>query len=202
MFAPEPYRATDPRALVRQYPFALLVTQTAAGAFATQTPVLFETDADGEQRLVGHLAGRNGHAAALETGQDTLLVFQGPHAYVSAEWYRDLREVPTWNYVTAQVRGRLEVLDEPADKLAVVARTAAVMEQGAARPWTVADTPDGMLDKFLSMIRAFRIDVTSFEGATKLNQRHDEADRLRVIRALLLKGDPGSIEIARLMAAL
>ena len=74
----------------------------------SSTPIFFARD-DGRESLVGHMARRNPHAAALEDGQPALAVFWGPHAYISSRWYEEKPEVPTWNYVQAHVRGVLDV---------------------------------------------------------------------------------------------
>jgi transcriptional regulator len=201
LYAPNAYAAADPRAIVRAYPFALLITQNGAETLATSVPMFFETDVR-EDVLVGHMARRNPHAAALDAGQKALAVFSGPHAYISAAWYRDRPTVPTWNYLSAHVRGRLEPIDDASEQLAILRRTAQEMERGAAEPWTLEQAPPGRVEFLLPMIRSFRITVERIEGVTKLNQTHGPADRLRVIERLLARNDEGSHQIARLMAQL
>jgi transcriptional regulator len=201
LYAPSAYAAARPAEIVRAYPFALLVTQCAGEMLATSTPIFFETD-DSEAVMVGHMARRNLHAESLTADKKALAVFAGPHAYISAAWYRDRPTVPTWNYLSAHVRGRLEPIDDPAQQLAILRRTAEVMERGAAKPWTLEQAPAGRVEQLLPHIRSFRITVERIEGATKLNQTHGPADRLRVMTELLGQNDTGSHEIARLMAAL
>jgi len=201
LYAPQPYAAADPAAIVRTYPFALLITHPAGEMLASSIPMFFETD-DCERTLVGHLARRNPHAESLGAGQRALAVFSGPHAYISAAWYRDRPTVPTWNYVSAHVRGRLEPIDDPAQQLAILRRTAEVMERNAPEPWRLEDAPPGRVDFLLPMIRSFRITVERIEGVTKLNQTHGPGDRLRVIERLLAGDDEGGRQIARLMAQL
>ena len=201
LYAPNAYAAADPRAIVRTYPFALLVTHDGAETYATSAPIFFGAD-DREDVMVGHLARRNPHAAALSAGQKALAIFSGPHAYISAAWYRDRPTVPTWNYLSAHVRGRLDPIDDAAEQLTVLRRTAEVMERGATEPWTLEQAPPGRVEFLLPMIRSFRITVERVEGVAKLNQTHGPADRLRVMERLLQSNDPGAHEIARLMAQL
>ena len=202
MFVPVQYVAPDPRSLMLRYPFATLITVTPSGPFATALPVVFETDAPGELRLLSHLAGRNPHASVLASGQPALLLFSGPEAYVSPRWYREMREVPTWNYLAVQVRGTLELLDSHAQRMFVLERTTQIMEGDQAEPWTMADAPDGMVERLGGMIRAFRITIETIEGATKLSQRHPPGDRRRVISGLLRERGVQGFAIAELMSQL
>jgi transcriptional regulator len=201
LYAPDAYAAADPLAIARAHPFALLVTHDGAETYATSAPILFVAD-DREDVMVGHMARRNPHAPTLFAGQKALAIFSGPHAYISAAWYRDRPTVPTWNYTSAHVRGRLEPIDEDEEQLSILRRTAEVMERGAAEPWTLEQAPPGRIEFLLPMIRSFRITIERVEGVTKLNQTHGPADRMRVMERLLASADPGAHEIARLMARL
>jgi transcriptional regulator len=200
MYVPTHYAARDARALVRQYPFANLITGSAAMLFATSTPLVFETDADDESRILGHIALRNPHAAQLTHAQPALAIFNGPNAYISPRWYLDKPQVPTWNYLVVQLRGELEPILEPEPTLAVLQRTITVMERGTESPWRLRDAPAGMTERLLPRIRAFRIRVGNIQAAAKLSQGHPAADRLRVIRGLLSESDADGRELARIMA--
>lgn len=200
MYVPRHYAAANARALVSRYPFGTLVTTTAEGPYATQLPFVFETDEQGDDRLLGHMSRRNPQADTLGRSEHALALFQGPHAYISASWYKEKRQVPTWDYVTAQVRGRLEILDSEADRLFVLARTVGMMERQRHSPWDLEQAPEGMMDALLPLIRAFRLTITQIEGANKLNQSHPPGDRLRIVRHLVMQDDPGDLAIARLMA--
>lgn len=201
LYAPDAYLAPDPALIVRQYPFAMLVTTSAAGIHATSTPLLFETD-DSTKTLIGHLSRRNQHAMSLHSEQPALAIFTGPHAYISASWYEARPTVPTWNYVAAQVRGRLEPIDDEAGQLKILQRTATMLERGNATPWKLEHAPAGRVATLLPMIRSFRLTVERIEGVTKLSQAQPASDQLRVIQHLLAQGDGNSLEIARLMAEL
>lgn len=190
LFVPEAYRAEDPAAIVDKYPFAILVTVNEEGIWATSTPVIFE--GPDRRALVGHLARRNPHAGALKTGDCALAVFQGPHAYISPRWYSEKPEVPTWDYVLTQVRGRIETIDNPDDLRAILAATAAQLEHGKDA-WTLESAPAGRVEALLPLIRGFRIEISSIGGATKLSQSHPESDRLRVAEELRKEQDCSEI---------
>src|SRR5688500_5138793 len=94
------------RAIARAHPFATIVT---ADLRATHMPCLVEDEAGGLV-IVGHVARADPVAAAL--AGPVLLIFQGPHGYVSASWYEQ-DTIPTWNHVTLHVRGPPELIDDP-----------------------------------------------------------------------------------------
>ncbi|MGA9795921.1 MAG: FMN-binding negative transcriptional regulator [Rhizomicrobium sp.] len=201
LFVPGYYAAEDPAAIVRLYPFALLVTHGSAGIHATSIPIFFESH-DSTATLVGHMARRNPHANSLSEGQDVLAVFSGPHAYISASWYEKMPEVPTWNYVAAHVRGRIQPIDDPGEQISILRHTAAILERNSQMPWTLEQAPTGRVSTLLPMIRSFRIKVDRIEGVTKLSQTHPKEDRMRVAHKLLEQNDGNSHEIARLIREL
>ena len=201
MYAPGAYAAADPAAIVKKYPFAHLVTATAEETYATPTPIFFETD-DTVTTLIGHMTRINPQAQTLQTGQRVLAIFPGPHAYISASWYRTLLTVPTWDYVSAQIRGRIELIDDDAGQIKVLSRIAEVLERDSEHPWTLEQAPPGKVQQLLPRIRSFRITVERIEGVTKLNQTHPASDRMLVIQQLLARPESDSREIARLMAHL
>lgn len=201
MYAPGAYAAADPASIVRQYPFAHLITATGEETFATPTPMFFETD-DTVTTLIGHMTRINPQAQTLHDGQRVLAIFPGPHAYISASWYKTLLTVPTWDYVSAQIRGRLEIIDDDAGQIKVLRRVAEVLERDSEHPWTLEQAPPGKVQQLLPRIRSFRITIERIEGVTKLNQTHPPSDRMLVIQQLLARTDSDSREIARLMAHL
>ncbi|MFT4076949.1 MAG: FMN-binding negative transcriptional regulator [Asticcacaulis sp.] len=186
LFRAEPYIAADAAAIVRAYPFATLILPDLS---ATTTAIVFETD-HSVKTLVGHMAWRNPQAQALKTGDRVLVLFAGPHAYISPRWYVEKPEVPTWNYVAAQVRGTLEVISDDAGQTEVLRRTIEVSEQDFDEPWTIDLAPEGRVAFLLPKIRSFRIHIDSIEGTTKLSQTHPEGDRQRIIDGLTERSYP------------
>ncbi|MGH3626464.1 MAG: FMN-binding negative transcriptional regulator [Sciscionella sp.] len=200
MYVPAHYAAPDARTLILQYPFANVVTMGGTTPFATSTPLVFETDASDERRLVGHVALRNPHAERLLEAQPVLAIFNGPSGYISPRWYVDKPQVPTWNYLAAQLRGELQPILDLEGARAVLVRLITVMERGAEAPWRLEDAVEGTTERLLPRIRAFRIHIGPLQAAAKLSQAHPPTDRLRVIRGLLSESDADGRELARIMA--
>jgi len=162
------------RWIAREHPFATIV---APDLRATHMPCLVDEEAEGLE-LLGHVAMADPVAASL--GGPLLLIFHGPHGYVSASWYED-ETIPTWNHLTLHVRGTPELLD---DAMPVLTLTVATFERRVEDPWSLEDMPDeqarGMADKVV----AFRLRAESWHAEAKLSQNLPEDERARVLAGL------------------
>ena len=123
-----------------------------------------------------------------------LVIFHGPHGYVSASWYADDR-IPTWNHVTLHVRGTAERLP---DTLAVLHRTVDHFEAAVAQPWSLermGETAREMADKVV----AFRLRADSWHAEAKLSQDKPAAERTRVLAGLEAPGPYANAPLAEAM---
>ncbi len=206
MYVPDPFVLHDQAAiagLLQRHSFALLVTAAGGAPQASHLPFLYDPGRGPKGRLTAHLARANPQAAALERlaaeGGQALVVFQGPHAYVSPRWYGASPAVPTWNYLAVHAYGTPEIVAEPARVRAVLERLVAVHESGLAEPWSL----DGLTDTYVSaMIRgilAFEIPVARLDAKAKLNQNKPAEERLAAAAALRESGGPEAQELAALM---
>ena len=107
------YVLTDPdevKRLIRENPWATIVSTTATGLVASHYPVVLEEDDEGIS-IVSHV-GRPDEALHELGRHEILLIIQGPHGYISPGWYANKEFVPTWNHVTAHLYGTPEILDD------------------------------------------------------------------------------------------
>lgn len=176
------------RAAIRAHPLAVLITYGASGLVANLIPFILGTGAEGVEVLQAHLAKGNAQLADLRSGAEALVVFQGPQAYISPSWYETKRQhgkaVPTWNYVTVQVRGAPRVLDDAPWLHAHVAALSAQQEAGFASPWSVEDAPEAFIAGQLKGITGVEIPLTGIEGKWKTSQNQPEANRAGVVTGL------------------
>lgn len=178
MYVPEAFRLTDRARMaevMRAYDFALLVTAPEGRAQASHLPFLYEPGEGRDGTLYAHMARANPQwrdfAALAESGGEALVVFQGPHSYISPTWYASEQpNVPTWNYVAVHAYGLPQVIEEPAAARALIERLAAVQEAGLTPPWSTAGLPDTFMAGMLRGLVAFRIPVTRLEAKAKLSQ--------------------------------
>ena len=127
------------RRLIRENPWAVLVSSSSAGLVASHYPILLEEDRE-ELSIVTHV-GRPDEKV-LELGEHELLVIvQGPHGYISSSWYGEHIEVPTWNFIVAHLSGVPEILD-PDENFEVLTRLVNHFEQHVAEPRPLDATPE------------------------------------------------------------
>jgi transcriptional regulator len=209
MYIPPAFRLEDRDATLetmRANPFALLVVATARGELEiTHLPVLLDADGD-DLTLRGHVSRAN-PAAGLIAGSTAeapvraTLVFSGPNAYVSPDWYEAENQVPTWNYVAVHASGPLQPVAEPAEVERLLADLSAVHEAALApkQPWTLGKMAPGLLERMMKGIVAFRLPVERLEAKAKLSQNKGEADRGGVVAALDALGGPNAAATAAWM---
>jgi len=193
LYVPRAFRVDESApidALIDEHPFATLATPASPEPFVSHVPLLRERDA-ASLTLVGHFARANPHweNAAHAT---SIAVFHGPHAYVSPTWYADpANAVPTWNYATVHVQGRLEVLSSSADAEAVLRTLVERFEGEHESAWRFS-MQGRQRDAMVSSIVAFRIVAETVTAKFKLSQNRTPADRRRVIDALGTSDHPES----------
>ncbi|KQW39031.1 FMN-binding negative transcriptional regulator [Rhizobacter sp. Root404] len=205
MYLPPHFEEKRPEvlhALLREHPLGLLVTQDAAGELAANT-VPFVLDADpagGPGILRAHVARANPVWRDARTDRDSLVVFQGPQAYISPGFYPSKAEhgkvVPTWNYVIVQGRGRLRAVDDAPWLRAFVTRLTDRHEAAREQPWAVTDAPDDYVTSMLRAIVGIEIELGALVGKWKVSQNRSAADRDGVARGLREAGVPRASELA------
>lgn len=187
-------------ALIETYNFATLISQTQDGLTATHVPMLLDAARGPHGTLVTHLARNNPHAHALD-GADALVVFPGPHAYVSPSLYTVQLAVPTWNYATVHVHGKARVVNEPQPLLAMLKDLVRKHETGRAAPWSMEGLPPVYIDRMLRGIVGIEIEIARIDGKHKLSQNRNRDDRLKVIAGLNESESPHDRELAAYMTA-
>lgn len=179
------------------HPFVILTGVDADGKpVATHIPVLFE-ERDDKLYLIGHVMKHTDHHKAFLQNPNVLVVFNGPHAYVSASWYEDKLQASTWNYMTVHVTGRLHFLPDEALP-GVLSLTTAFFENDENSPSLVKHLPDGYMNRLMKAIIAFKIEVTDLDHVFKLSQNRDEQSYKNIVEKLN-SGDGNAQAIAAYM---
>jgi transcriptional regulator len=193
-FAPDEAQVGE---LLRNHGAADLVTLTAQGLVATMLPFIYVPPGDSgaaepHGALHGHLA-RNNEQWKLDSVGEALVIVRGPDAYITPGWYATKAEtgrvVPTWNYVTAHVYGRLIVHDDPVWTEDLVRRLTTKHEAYRNHPWSVDDAPRAFIEGQLRAIVGIELAITRIEAKAKLSQNRSPADVEGVIAGLRERGD-------------
>lgn len=182
MYVPTNFRqenVAELHALMRSYPFALLVTSQEEKPFATHLPFLLDTERGEYGTLRGHLARANPHWQQFDESREALVVFQGPHAYVSPAWYTVSPAVPTWNYAVVHAYGVVRIVGE--EGLYTILRDSLTTFDPDAEIETL---PEDFVARMMRSIVGFEIEITRLEGKAKMSQNKSREDQERVIAAL------------------
>ncbi len=208
MYTPKPYVEADLATLhagMRAWSFATLVTVGPSGASATHLPFLLDAQHgdSGQGLLTTHLAKKNPQLEDLRAGAEALVIFQGPHAFITPSWYVKQSTFPTWNYTAIHARGTPRVVEERMAVHAVLQRTVAQydtpLREAYGGDWDYDAMPFDYVAPRLNMIAVVEIPVRSLEGKYKLNQDRSEEDRRGVIAALERLGEPQGVAVAGMM---
>jgi transcriptional regulator len=188
--------------LLRNHGAADLVTVTEQGLVATMLPFIYVPPGDPRAggphgSLHGHLARNNDQWKRRAAGE-SLAIVRGPDAYITPGWYASKvehgRVVPTWNYITAHVYGRLVVHDDPVWTEDLVRRLTAKHEAYREHPWSVDDAPRQFIEGQLRAIVGIELEITRIEAKAKLSQNRPAADVDGVIAGLRERGDQDSAD--------
>ena len=194
--------------LIDAHPLGALVRHDADGLCADHLP--FEIAAPTPDAPFGilraHVARANPLWRAAGGGDDALVIFQGPHAYITPAWYaekqRSGKEVPTFNYAVVHAHGPLRAIDDAAWLLGLVERLTARHEAQQATPWRVSDAPAGYIDKMLKAIIGIEIPLTRLTGKWKLGQNRSMQDQANMAHGLALDNQAGAAQaLGALIAA-
>jgi len=184
------------RDFVKNNGFGILINKTNERFHGTHIPLVLETDADGNDILHGHIAKANPQWKNFQTSDEILVIFNGPHAYVSSSWYNH-ENVPTWNYIAIHVYGSIKII-EGEELMNSLRKLTDKYEKGAENPVSV----DKLSDRTMRQVRGivgFEIKVTEMQAAYKLSQNRNEEDYHQVIDKLEATEDPQAKGVANEM---
>lgn len=202
MYVP-PYNAMNNdeqmRAFVAEIGAAQLITVGADGYPAsTLLPIIWTGD-----QVIAHLARANPHWRSVEPNNPALFVCQGHQAYVSPSWYAAKAEhgrvVPTWNYTAVELRGTINVFDDPDRLHEAVSLLTHQHESGRDEPWAPTDAPTEYITAQLRGIVGIEMRVQAATGKAKLSQNRSQADIYGVVAGLRAEPNSAARTVAKEM---
>jgi transcriptional regulator len=199
MYIPKAFREDDIPTLhtfMQAYSFATLVTQQNGVPFATHLPFILDTVRGPHGTLLAHMARANPQWQDFKSAQEVLVIFQGPHAYISPSWYEVELSVPTWNYAAVHAYGLPRLIEDREELYTLLKTLIHTHEAHFEKPWPF-QLSDDYLQKMMRGISGFEIEITRLEGKFKLSQNRTAAERANVISALQESTD--TLAVAELM---
>jgi transcriptional regulator len=158
---------------MKQHPFAMLIGSADDQCYATQVPLLFE-ERENKIILIGHMMRKQDHQLTFEKNPNVLVVFTGPHTYVSATWYANPHQASTWNYMSVHARGVLRFLDQQGLEDALRKLTLHYENNNPHSSTIFDNLPKDYTSSLMKSITAFEIEVQKIENVFKLSQNRDE----------------------------
>jgi transcriptional regulator len=183
MYVPAAFKVEDRSVLydfIERYSFATLITTAEGIPFASHLPLLLDRERD---VLLGHLARANPHWRGFDGTQEGLVIFSGPHAYISPSWYATSPAVPTWNYAAVHVYGAPRLFDDPESLRGLLVRLVNRYEAGSDRPWQY-DLPENYRQRMERAVVGLEVPVARIEGKFKLGQNRSAEDRQGMLARL------------------
>jgi transcriptional regulator len=179
---------------IEKHSFATLFSQHNGEPYVTHLPLLLNR---GEGFLYGHFARQNPQWKDI-VGQNVLVIFQGPHCYISPSWYETNQAVPTWNYVAIHVYGKLEIVEEEKDVFDSLVDMVNKYEKPDSS-YHLENVDENFIKGMSNGIVGFNIQINKIEGKAKLSQNHPTERQELIIRQLENSKDQNNIHIAELM---
>lgn len=173
--------------VIRRNGFATLVTASPQGLVASHLPFLIDDTRGEHGTLYAHMARANPQSAMLEG--ECLVVFLGPHAYISPSWYADRATAPTWDYVAVHCYGT-PVIHEGEEVRRNIERLIAHLE--GRDGWSMGELPEESVSAMLRNVVSFEIPIARVEGKFKVNQG-EQPERNRAAVAELERQGAGEL---------
>ncbi|MBY6061120.1 FMN-binding negative transcriptional regulator [Microbacterium esteraromaticum] len=192
------FAMTDPteiRRVIQRHPWATIVSDGDDGLVASHYAILLDEDRD-DLTIVGHV-GRPDDLIHGLGSRELLVMFQGPHGYISPGWYGDVAGVPTWNFVSVHLSGVPEILSDE-ENLRVLERMTALFESRLADPrgmWTPPND-EAYVQRLAAGTVGFRLTPTKVVAKRKLSQNRPPETVERVLEQLEGDGPYADAELA------
>ncbi len=202
MYTPKQFEMNDPAelsAFIQHYNFAALVTSHEGNLTATHLPFMLDTSRGEHGTLIAHLARPNPQWQTFVDGKEALVIFTGPHAYVSPSWYEKPQvNVPTWNYTAVHAYGVPRVVEDSELIFIMLDQLVKAHEASYEQPWPMQSAEEHVR-RLIGGIVGFEMTITRIEGKHKLSQNRSEADQYHVVEHLSQSSDALSVDTASLM---
>lgn len=203
MYIPKHFSENDLavlQTLMRDYSFATLVsTREDSVPIATHLPFLYEADPAPYGILKAHMALGNPQWRTFQPDREALVIFQGPHAYISPSWYDVELSVPTWNYATVHAYGRPRIITDQAELYTHLKALIETHEAQFANPWPFQHLPMDYVERLMKGVVGLAIEITRLEGKFKMSQNRSLHERERVIEELSTVADTTTCAVAAVM---
>ncbi|MFN3761472.1 MAG: FMN-binding negative transcriptional regulator [Algoriphagus aquaeductus] len=167
---------------IRKNAFGSLISMADGRPWATHLPLVLDQNPNGQAVLHGHLAKANAQWKQLPENEDVLVLFQGPHAYISSSWYNH-ENVPTWNYLAVHIYGKIRMI-EGEELMHHLKTLVNIYEQGRPNRVQVETMSEAYVESQIRALVGIEISITEVQASAKLSQNRDEVNYQNIITKL------------------
>lgn len=182
-------------ALIDEIGFGMVFATTPDGPRVAHTPLL----STGDGAVQFHLSRGNALTKWLG-GETALVVVNGPDAYVSPRWYADRATVPTWDYVTLELEGRVRRMEREGLDAMLYAFIEKHESRLGGERWSAEETPPALWDKLLGGVVGFELEVQAWRPTLKLSQKQPPEVREAIAQGHEANGAPALAALMRTLA--
>ena len=176
------------QAFIKEKPQATVIAQTGNGLEACHIPMYWQDDGSELGCLYGHIAKLNALNNSDNFDKAWLIIFQDIGHYISPNWYPSKavthKEVPTWNYRSVQITGKVSLLTAPEQLIDILSKQTADFEASQPNPWSLNDAPEKYIQTMCRAIVGIRVDITDVQAQFKLSQNKSAENRAGVVTGL------------------
>ncbi|MCX6352259.1 MAG: FMN-binding negative transcriptional regulator [Bacteroidetes bacterium] len=190
---------TEILSFIKNHNFGMLISAKDHLPAITHLPFLIE-EIDDKLFLLAHQARNNGQWQKLKEQPECLVVFNGPHTYIPPDLYTVPASLPTWNYTTAHVYGRVTVKEDTETLKQLLHKL--ISQHDTVYLKRYEQMPDEFLQSFRKHIVGLIIEVERIECKYKLSQNRPKSDRLPIINYLSNSENSEEKEMAEMMKKL
>lgn len=197
MYIPKFFKIDDEEVIydfIEKNGFATVFSQHNGEPYATHLPLMLN---ESKNALFGHFARPNEQWKDIDD-QQILAVFQGPHCYISPTWYETTKAVPTWNYVSIHIYGKMEIVE---DKKVIYNSLNDLVNkyESIDSIYNLDNVESSFIEGMSKGIVAFKLKITKIEAKAKLSQNHPVERQKLIIKHLEDTPQQDNIQIASLM---
>lgn len=199
MYIPKPFHVHDEEKLfefIENHSFGILLSTSDSVPVATHLPLMLDRT---NRSLTGHIARLNPQWEELmDNHQEVLVIFQGPHSYISSSWYETPLSVPTWNYIAVHVYGSISLINDH-NELFQHLNDLINKYEDPNSSYQIDHRNKDFVEGLMKGIVGFKLQINRIEGKWKLSQNHSSERRNRVIEKLEQSASDQAREIAQWM---
>lgn len=200
MFIPSHFKnenLDEVRAFLKANSFGILISTVDKKPWGSHIPLELEHDPDDKEVMYGHIAKANPQWKYFKDQSEVLMIFNGPHGYVSSSWYNH-ENVPTWNYIAVHVYGTLEIIQDDDELYYALDKLMQKYETSSKNPIKIADFSEKTMRQMKGIV-GFKVHITEIQAAYKLSQNRDKEDYHNIVQHLSNSEDSAQQRLSKSM---